>query len=280
LSARKTVRSAAKERSDAKSRDVEEMLLRRAWRVLDANPRDGLIFPKRVKRDAERLFYELMKKYSFRLFLRNAVSFEDGFELDKLLQYSTRECVEGYAEALLEAGIVERAGRSKFAFVVPPIRGFGPSLEWFVATMFEREFGCPALWGVKLADTKSGGDCDVIAEVENRFAYVEVKSSPPKHVTVNEVTAFLNRVEELRPNLALFLEDTELRMKDKIVVLFEEALKNRSGKDVPADLAPKRMERELFKVGDSIYIVNSKPELVLNVMACLKDSLSGKGLAC
>jgi hypothetical protein len=40
------------------------------------------------------------------------------------------------------------------------------------------------------------------------------------------------------------------------------------------------MERELFKVGDSIYIVNSKPELVLNVMACLKDSLSGKGLAC
>jgi hypothetical protein len=39
------------------------------------------------------------------------------------------------------------------------------------------------------------------------------------------------------------------------------------------------MVRELFKVGDSIYIANSKPDLVPNFVLCLKDWLSGKGLA-
>jgi len=148
-----------------------------------------------------------------------------------------------------------------------------------VAKVFEHEFDSPALWGVKLADTKCGGDCDVIAEVENRFVYVEVKSSPPKHVTVNEVSTFLGRVDELRPNLAIFFEDTELRMKDKMVVLFKEALADRFDRNVPAGLMPTRMVRELFKVGNSIYIANSKPDLVPNLMLCLKDWLGGKGLA-
>jgi len=247
--------------------------------VSEANPRDGLLVPDRAERDVERRFYELTRKYSFRLFLRNAVKLRGEFGVDDLLQYSTRDCVEGYINALLDIGIVARNGESRFVLVVPPLRGFGPTLEWFVAQVFEREFDCPALWSVKLADTKAGGDCDVIAEVENRFVYVEVKSSPPKHVTVNEVSAFLERVEELRPNMALFLEDTELRMKDKIAVLFEEALGNRFDGDVPRRLMPRRLVRELFKVGDSVYIVNSKPDLVLNLMLCLKDWLGGNGLA-
>jgi len=245
---------------------------------MEANPRDGLIFPDDIKEDAESLFYDLMKKYSFRLFMRDAINRQDEFAVDDLLQYATRECVESYIEALKESDIIARYSKSRFVFVVPPVMGFGPTLEWFVAKVFEREFDSPALWGVKLADTKCGGDCDVIAEVENQFAYVEVKSSPPKHVTVNEVSTFLSRVDELKPNLAIFFEDTELRMKDKMVVLFKEALADRVDRNVPAELLPKRMVRELFKVGDSIYIANSKPDLVPNLMLCLKDWLSGKGL--
>jgi hypothetical protein len=246
---------------------------------MEANPRDGLIFPEDIEEDAVSLFYDLMKKYSFRLFMRDAINRQEGFAVDDLLRYATRECVADYIEALVESGIVACARKSKFAFAVAPVMGLGPTLEWFVANVFEREFDSPALWGVKLADTKCGGDCDVIAEVERQFVYVEVKSSPPKHVTVNEVSTFLGRVDELRPNVAIFLEDTELRMKDKIVLLFEEALGNRFGKTVPAGLMPTRMVRELFKVGDSIYIANSKPDLVPNLMLCLKDWLSGKGLA-
>ena len=268
-----------KERNCSRRSSVEKMLARRGLRVLEANPRDGLLFPKGVKEAVEQLFYDLMKKYSFRLFLRDAINVKDGFRVEDLLQYSSRDCIERYIATLVKGGIVKRAGKPEFTFVVPPLRGFGPTLEWFVANVFEREFDSPALWGVKLADTKCGGDCDVIAEVENRFVYVEVKSSPPKHVVVNEVSTFLDRVEELRPNLAIFLEDTELRMKDKIVMLFEEELGNRFGKNVPAELMPRRMVRELFRVGNSVYIANSKPELVLNVTLCLKDWLSGKGLA-
>ena len=68
-------------------------------------------------------------------------------------------------------------------------------------------------------------------------------------------------------------------MKDKILVLFNETLADRFGKNVPAGLMPTRMVRELFKVGNGIYIANSKPDLVPNLMLCLKGWLSGKGLA-
>ena len=50
-------------------------------------------------------------------------------------------------------------------------------------------------------------------------------------------------------------------VKDKIVVMFEEELKNRY------DMPPKvtRMEKELFQILDKIFIINAKDSIAANI---------------
>jgi len=101
----------------------------------------------------------------------------------------------------------------------------------------------------------------VLAKLEGALLYIEAKSSPPKQVTDGEVAAFLDRVEDLAPETAVFLMDTELRMKDKVVPMFEHELAQRHS----APPAVARLERELFSIQDRIYIVNAKESIGRNI---------------
>jgi hypothetical protein len=88
-----------------------------------------------------------------------------------------------------------------------------------------------------------------------------VKSSPPKQIYDSEIAAFLDRVADLSPAIAVFLMDTELRMKDKLVPMFEKELARRF-LDPPPVL---RVERELFQISDRIFIVNAKESILGNL---------------
>ena len=43
------------------------------------------------------------------------------------------------------------------------------------------------------------------------------RRSPPKHLSDGEVAAFFDRLRLLRPDVALFVVDTALRLGDKVV---------------------------------------------------------------
>ena len=131
-----------------------------------------------------------------------------------------------------------------------PIKSFGETLEWFVAEIFKREFSTEAIWGIRFKRPKVGGDYDIIAKVDGSILYMEVKSSPPKQIYQNEIAAFFDRVTDLSPEISIFFVDTELRMKDKIVLMFEEELKRRH--ESPPKVV--RMEKELFQTsGQDIH---------------------------
>jgi hypothetical protein len=134
-------------------------------------------------------------------------------------------------------------------------------LEWYVAEVFKREFCADAIWGVKFKRPNIGGDYDIITKFNGAIFYVEVKSSPPKQICANEVYSFLDRVFDLSPEMAIFLMDTELRMKDKIVPMFENELKKRY--EEPPDII--RMEKELFQIWNKIFIINAKDSIVDNI---------------
>ena len=138
---------------------------------------------------------------------------------------------------------------------------FGETLEWYIAELFKRELGSEAVWGVKFKRPRVGGDYDVIAKFDGSLLYMEVKSSPPKQIYDSEIAAFLDRVDDLAPAIAVFLMDTELRMKDKLVPMFEKELKERLKK--PPDVL--RMQRELFQVRDRIFIINAKESILRNI---------------
>jgi hypothetical protein len=142
-----------------------------------------------------------------------------------------------------------------------PIKSFGETLEWFVSEIFEREFAAEAVWGIRFKRPRVGGDYDLIAKVDGGILYMEIKSSPPKQIYQNEISAFFDRVSDLQPEISIFFVDTELRMKDKIVPMFEEEFRNRDRRG----FGIVRMEKELFQAQDRIFIINAKDSIAANV---------------
>ena len=233
------------------------LLRRRGFRVYKKEPADDLLVPAAVFIDR---YYTLLQKYSFRLFLRDVIKHQDRFTAELLTRYSTVRTVRTYIGLLVEIGLAEAMGGA-WRLARRPVLSFGPTLEWYVAELLKRELGAEALWSVKFRRPKVGGDYDVVAALDGALIYVEVKSSPPKQIYDSEVDAFLDRVDDLSPEIAVFLMDTELRMKDKLVPMFEKALAGRAA-DPPEVL---RLERELFHIRDSVYIVNAKESLAANL---------------
>jgi hypothetical protein len=51
----------------------------------------------------------------------------------------------------------------------------------------------------------------VVAAAEGKLVYLELKSSPPKHLSDAEVSAFFDRLRVVRPDTTLFVMDAPLR---------------------------------------------------------------------
>ncbi len=249
---------------------VEEMLERRGFEVLLKDPAGYLVFPPDLDMAFEDELYDMLKKYSFRIFIRDVIKNKRSFGADDLLKYSTRAWVERYILFLLERGVIDEPSSGRYRLKAEAVFSFGDTLEWFIANVFRKEFSSPSLWGVRLGGVSSGGDYDVISSVEGRLVYAEVKSSPPKNVEEAEVEAFLKRTEALCPAMAIFIEDTRLRMKDKIIPFFQGLLKERG-------LVVERAGEETFCVKDRLFITNSKPDIVGNIAFCIRRHLASKG---
>ena len=255
---------------------VEKMLRMRGIKVFRKNPTDRLFFPVDLSLSDRNRFYEMMKKYSFRLVLRDMVKYQEGFRIRDLTHYCSHRVAQGYCDLLLEMGTIIKSGKGTYKTRVSPLYSFGPTLEWFIAEMFKKEFASPAIYGVSVKNTPSGGDYDVIASWNQRLVYVEVKSSPPKGIEQSEISTFFARMDDILPDVALLFNDTQLRMKDKLVVMFEEELERRYGKDSKILYPVERLIEELFHVRNRIFIVNSKKDVVENFQICLKDYLRHK----
>lgn len=236
---------------------LDVLLKRRGFRIYRKEPSEDLLLPdEKFIGD----FYEMMKKYSFRLFLRDVIKHQRFFRTENVARYATAEVTKDYIEYLKDLGLIEKLSDG-FRLLTGPIKSFGETLEWFIAEIFKREFSTEAVWGIRFKRPKVGGDYDLIAKVDGAILYMEIKSSPPKQIYLNEISAFYDRVFDLSPEISIFFVDTELRMKDKIVPMFDEELKKRYV-DPPKVV---RMEKELFQTGDKIFIINAKDSIAANM---------------
>ena len=236
---------------------LDILLKRRGFRIYRKEPSDDLLLP-----DDKYIvgYYEMMKKYSFRLFLRDVIKHQTFFRVENVTRYATSEVTADYVDYIGSVDMIEHVPGG-FRLASGPIKSFGETLEWFVAQIFKEEFGAEAVWGVRAKRPKIGGDYDLIAKVDGSILYMEIKSSPPKQIYQGEISAFIDRVLDLHPEISIFFMDTELRMKDKIVPMFEEELKTRH-KEPPVFT---RMEKELFQIQDKIFIINAKDSISSNI---------------
>jgi hypothetical protein len=243
------------------------ILQRRGFRIYKKEPSDDLLLPGSEFLDE---YYRMLQKYSFRLFLRDVVKHQNSFTVRKVTRYASPQVTREYVHFIVRVGLAEKRGRSYR--LARWTKSFGQTLEWYFAELLKREFGVEAIWGIKFKRPNVGGDYDVVAKFDGSILYAEVKSSPPKQIYDNEISAFLDRVSDLRPEVAVFFMDTELRMKDKIVPMFERELAKRL--IMPPEVV--RIEKELFRIGNGIFIINAKDSIVRNVETVMKRYFRGR----
>ncbi|HWR58835.1 MAG TPA: hypothetical protein VN328_08110 [Thermodesulfovibrionales bacterium] len=250
-----------------KTSPLPAMLKRRGFKIYRQGPPDDLLLPgERFIED----YYRYLQRYSFRLFLRDVIKHQKTFSLKDVTRYAAADVTKGYVDFLLALGLLEEEVDS-YSLKKRPIKSFGPTLEWFLSEIFKREFGAETIWGTKFKRPVVGGDYDLIAKIDGSLLYMEVKSSPPKQIYASEISAFLDRTVDLAPEIAVFFMDTELRMKDKIVPMFEEDLRKRPPDELPVFaaggglLSVDRIKKELFHIHNKIFIINAKDSIVNNL---------------
>jgi len=236
---------------------LEVLLRRRGFRIFKKEPSEDLMLPEK---EFLKGYHEMLKKYSFRLFLREVIKHQKYFRLELVTRYATQEVTREYLDYMIKIGLVEKVPDG-YRLSIGPIKSFGETLEWFVSEIFREEFSAEAIWGIRFKRPKVGGDYDLIAKVDGKILYMEIKSSPPKQIYQKEITAFFDRLSDLLPEIGVFFVDTELRMKDKIVPMFDEEFKVRY--EHPPKIV--RMEKELFQVEDRIFIMNAKDSVAANI---------------
>ncbi len=243
------------------------LLRRRGFRIYKKEPSDDLLVPK--ERFIDR-YYLSLQRYSFRLFLRDVIKHQAGFSPKDVTRYAVADVTKEYIDLLTSIGLLRKKGGS-YSLRRQPVKSFGPTLEWFLSEIFKREFEAEAIWGIKFKRPAVGGDYDLIAKIDSSVLYMEIKSSPPKQIYAGEISAFLDRVIDLCPEMAIFFMDTELRMKDKIVPMFEEEFLRRSDNGLATISAGdkiseiERIEKELFHIQNKIFIINAKDSIVSNI---------------
>ncbi len=239
------------------------MLARRGFRPEPSRP--DLPFPKDLEGEPAERLTEQLGHYSFRLFLRGAIQCRGDFAPGEATRYLSAAQEKTLADALVEAGILVRTSRDHYRFVRRAM-SFGPTLEWYVARELRRRLGCDVATGVKFRAPGLGGDLDVVAAVENKLLYLELKSSPPKHLAEGEVAAFFARVRRLRPDVAIFAMDTALRLSDRVLPLLVAGLASGAP-------PPRRIERDLWALTRHVYAVSAKADLVTNVCRVIAEGL-------
>lgn len=243
------------------------MLARRGLRPRRGRP-DVPFDPNLPEAAADRLA-GLLGHYAFRLFLRGAILRADGFAPQEATPYVAPAAADAFARALVDLGLAEALPRGRFRLATGA-SNFGGTLEWYVGRELSRRFAFDVATGVKFHARGVGGDLDVVAAAEGKLVYLELKSSPPKHLTPGEVAAFGDRLQLLRPDLALFVVDTALRLSDKALPMLTQGLAARFGSPAPT---PRRLHGEVWALSPHLYALNGKPDLMRNVARALAEGL-------
>lgn len=242
--------------------EVLAMLVRRGLEPRPA-PLDLPFAPDLDEAAADRIA-ERLGHYAFRLFLRGAILRRGPFSPPRATRFLAAAQARRMAVDLVELGLARPVPGGRYR-LVRPARSFGGTLEWYLARELRRRLGLDVAVGVRSGAAGVGGDLDVVASAEGKLLYLETKSSPPKHLTKAEVAAFVRRVRALRPDLALFVMDTALRLSDKVLPMLRQALGSGS------EGWPRRVIRETWEVAPGLYAVNARQDLLENVCRAIAD---------
>lgn len=121
---------------------LSAILKRRGFKVHKKEPLDDLLVPEKIFIDG---YYEMLKRYSFRLFLRDVIKHQPLFTLQQATRYAKKEITGEYISYLVKTGLVA-SENNVYRLKKGTIKSFGETLEWFIAETFKREFASDVLY--------------------------------------------------------------------------------------------------------------------------------------
>jgi hypothetical protein len=245
---------------------VYRFLRQRGLTVCQAEPFEKTIHQHIEKGSQREEFNRHFTSYSYRIFIRDIIAIRESIRPERFGLFIERDQVEKYLELSEKLSLLDKSGSGEYRFSLPDVTDIGDTFEYFVAQILAG-MDYDTAWGVKFEGISSGGDFDIIGLAAGKLFYIETKTSPPKHVEGGEISNFLERVISLRPDFVILMNDTHLRMKDKLVPLLEEEIERRTG----SRNSMKRLDREIFSLKGKIFVTNTKRDIGVNLKICFQD---------
>ncbi|MBI4838903.1 MAG: hypothetical protein HY806_07160, partial [Nitrospirae bacterium] len=105
--------------------DLKTMLSRRGFYIYKKESKDDLLVPSNTA--LLRQFYAHLKKYSFRLFLRDVIKYQESFSVKDVARYAAEEVTRQYIGFLIKAHLAEsiKDNQERYHLIKRPIKSFG-----------------------------------------------------------------------------------------------------------------------------------------------------------
>lgn len=147
------------------------------------------------------------------------------------------------------------------------ITNIGRTLEWYVAQWFRLTYSLsrlvPVYHGVHVAESPLPGDLDVVAILgDHLLTVVECKSA--SDVDEAHFSLFLQRVQALRPDIAILLIDTPASFPPERIAAFNAALHHLG---LPSLTGKRGFYKGIYK----IYIVNVEHSIATSLNDVLRS---------
>ncbi len=251
---------------------IENTLKRRGYVCAGKGHAENVILPCRQS-DIDR-FFRYMGSRTFRQILKKIINKRcDIYHADFATECSPMKLRE-YLGFLENSSILTKQSVSSFSLALS-VDDFGYTFEWYVSELFKRELSCTAEWGIRVKNINVGGDYDVLARVEAQLVYVETKSASPESISSSEIKHFLQRDQELDPDISIFLVDSRNDLSN-LVTRFEEIITPIVVEDATIrnpDYHYKIQQHldfgGIFHLSRRIFIIRSKPAILTNLRHCL-----------
>lgn len=203
----------------------------------------------------------LLDDGTVRKIVRKVLSDRTGTGAGALQKICSEPTLSQHLARLADLGVLitEKDGRCRPAQTVD---NFGRTFEWYVAWVMSEEFEAESEWAVRIRGL-TVGDFDVIALLERDLVHIECKSAAPESIGDRELRMFLQAAQDLAPDIAIFLVDTDNEL-ECLVDRFNIIL---------ADVAVATIEPQgqgIFFGCRRVYVINSKPSVRTQIRRCLR----------
>ena len=212
-------------------------------------------------------YFELLGSYYFRRVLSDMVKkkeFDESF-VDKLKEKWGEKAVKKYLPYIMKYEIIIKK-YDRYISNYYDIDNFGDTLEWYIVKILLNEFSIPSISNVKIKGLSTGGDFDIFFLLLGKLSYLEIKSSPPNNISIEEIENFIKRVDTINPSVSILFIDTTLNIKRNIIDNMKFLLKR-----VNREFSEQVIRNGFYKVSKGIYVFNSKRSFKISFNYVLDD---------